>query len=768
MKWRRWLTVLLSAMVGVLLVVTLTLPAIANVDDDWDWPKGGDDKPKRELKYCVEGDVSDFENDVDSAAEAWNDEGLGWTLTKVDDCDDADVTVKQEDMGGADKKGDITLGGCLVEGDKGAWQGTAKGGTIRINSNDDANWGDAANKGERNRVRTIMHEFGHAMRLDHSFGGSDIMKQSTSTLTGTAITDDDRKEARTAVSYIIGGAEVKQPVIAPTPSSIEIKPKSGAEDAMNIHPDTVQEIAITPFFPVMEVGVMGWETDTIYAFANVFSPEAGHHEGATITVLYTDTTTADFHAEFVITEEPYTPTLTPHAAFVMTPTGVAQPHSLIRLDAGPSSHDSGDERLIYSWEIADQHSDRIFYTYHEYGAAYLPVGEYEVALIVEDHWGQEDRVTQSLTVETPPPYATLCTESGPPVTDYGLRQMLDAYISDYQSTLLVFTQCYAGDMADDFAGRDRTGLLSATAVSQTARYRGYHDDAARALDTGEGRTSDDVHAAGVDGKSRHEDPFKTGDVISLAPVSPTGEIQSRHVLVYGGCDSVNGALDRADRDAIEANFAGDINTTVTTVGMNGAAGGWDYPGTLAGLRQALEAIGGQMDQNEQFILFVTDHGDKHPATRDVQVPANGSADGSADVEITVQPQLISDMLADSANESGTGLTLFLPGQFTAPTEGLTLTLATTDTLFTDVISHVVDFNGSGMPDLPGEGVHLTYPISESALIPETPVEMTYTLVLTIENGTTSPLNLGYVSLDSGPIARPVEFYVYLPLIMRGE
>jgi len=73
-----------------------------------------------------------------------------------------------------------------------------------------------------------------------------------------------------------------------------------------------------------------------------------------------------------------------------------------------------------------------------------------------------------------------------------------------------------------------------------------------------------------------------------------------------------------------------------------------------------------------------------------------------------------------------------------------------------------------VPDLPGEGVHLTYPVAESALIPETPVELAYTLALTIENGTGVPLNLGYVSLDSGPIARPVELYVYLPLVMRQE
>lgn len=395
---REWLRTFLALGMGILLVMAFALAVRANVDEDWDWPKGAGDKLKRELKYCVEGDDSDFEDDVDSAAEAWNNKGLGWTLTKVDDCDEADITVKQEDMGGADKKGRITLGSCLIEGDEGAWQGEAEGGTIRINSNEAANWGDPENKGERNRVRTIMHEFGHAMRLDHTHGANDIMKQSTSTLTGTAISDQDRREARTAVSYTIGGAEVTAPV-SPTGDTTTIEPKPGAKDDMNIRPDTVKAITITPFFPVMEIWAEGWETDTIYAFVNVFSPEAGHHEGATVTIQYTDDNTASYHAEFVITDKPYTPTLTPQAAFVMTPTGVAAAYGLVRLDASPSSHMNPDaERFIYSWEIADQHSDRIFYTYHEYGAAFLPAGDYTVTLVMEDHWGQEARAAQSLTV----------------------------------------------------------------------------------------------------------------------------------------------------------------------------------------------------------------------------------------------------------------------------------------------------------------------------------------------------------------------------------
>ncbi|MFP4343848.1 MAG: zinc-dependent metalloprotease family protein, partial [Anaerolineales bacterium] len=202
---------LFSLVVGLLLTLFFVLPVIANVDTGWDWPDSGDGKPQRTLTYCVEGDDEDFKNDVDAAAAAWNGEGVGWTLSPavpITDCENADVVVKQEDLGGTAPDGRITLGSCVVNGSEGAWQGTAQGGTISINSNADANWGDPANPDEQNRVRTIMHEFGHAMRLDHTFGAGDIMKQSTSTITGTAISDEDRREARTAANYTIGGTRV--------------------------------------------------------------------------------------------------------------------------------------------------------------------------------------------------------------------------------------------------------------------------------------------------------------------------------------------------------------------------------------------------------------------------------------------------------------------------------------------------------------------------------------------------------------------------------
>ncbi len=778
MRWKKFPLIGLTLLLATLLMALVVWPTTANVDPRFDWPTGENGKPKRELKYCVTGDDAGFTSDVDAAAAAWNAEALGWTLTKVADCAQADITVGQDNMGGAAADGSITLGSCLVNGSAGAWSGTATGGTININNNAAANWGTPP--AGRNRVRTIMHEFGHAMRLDHTFGAGDIMKQSTSNVAGTALSDEDRKEARTAAQYTIGGLRVANHV-APTGGFgwFTIRPLLGAEADVNLV--GAAYITITPFFPVMHVGEVLFTPDFIEAQVHEFTPDIGHHEGVTVTITYADKLPpAHFHAELIFTDEPLMPGALPHAHFVMTPTGIAMADTLIRLDARESFHaQPGEERLIYRWEIADLTGGRFWQTQDEYAALFLPVGSYHISLVVEDIWGQEDRTPpHPLTVQTPPPYATLCTEQGPPITEAALRAMLDRYIPHYHSTLLVFSQCYAGDMVDSFAGRANTGILAGNMPGRPTYYGGYHDDAARGLRAESGRTSADVHADGVSGKAGLEVPFTAGDVISLAPVNPTGDIRSRHVLVYGGCRSANPehtARDIADRDAIKANFASDPHTTVTAVGMDGPTsipGGWDYPGTLEGLRQALEHISGMMDSHEQFILFVTDHGDLHPAQTDVPPLQPGT---STPITLDIPTTLIGDMLNDPYNEqgpfhvAGTGITLFTP-DIPAADIALTLTLATTTTVYTSPLMLPYDFTGDGIPNQPGEGYYIHFRVPESVLIPATVPEMTYSLPITISYNNpmdSTLLYLQYVSFDSGPIARREEMQIYLPLVLRN-
>lgn len=257
-------------------------------------------------------------------------------------------------------------------------------------------------------------------------------------------------------------------------------------------------------------------------------------------------------------------------------------------------------------------------------------------------WGEDDICCGCNYTDS-----TLSASDGAPIRDDTLELLLDQHVptGNAHSSLLVFTQCYGGSMVDEFADREGTSVLSATVPAQTARYGGYHDDAAAALYAEDGRTSDDVHEAGTDGASSLEDPIAQGPAAPLDEVGSTG-IGSRHVLVYAGQPEEK---DVEDRDTIEQNFAGDPDTTVTTVGGAGQADGWDYPGTFAGLRDALVEISAWMDPTEQFVLFVTDHGGiVVPNQAEVFEVEEGQWRGT--LVVGLSDEIVADMAAEPDNQ----------------------------------------------------------------------------------------------------------------------
>ncbi len=214
--------------------------------------------------------------------------------------------------------------------------------------------------------------------------------------------------------------------------------------------------------------------------------------------------------------------------------------------------------------------------------------------------------------------ATICTTYGDDIYDYQLDQMIDSFIPPSAKRLIVLTQCYGGDAADNFTGTN-TAVLSATSPGQKAKYGGYDDDAANACKPGAGKTGQSVHAAGTAGKHPAETPVMGGGLapgaVSLEPVTADGAVRSRHVVVYAGMPDAKGR-DNAQRDKIKANFAGQPNTTVTTVGGVGPADGWDKHGWGRGLKDAINEAAAAIEaapdpSKEQFLLFVTDHGDLH-------------------------------------------------------------------------------------------------------------------------------------------------------------
>lgn len=268
-------------------------------------------------------------------------------------------------------------------------------------------------------------------------------------------------------------------------------------------------------------------------------------------------------------------------------------------------------------------------------------------------------------LDAPSAGGSLAAEGLQMITGEDLKGFIDQYVPSECQRLLIFTQCFGGNIAfsEGFRDMPNTAIASATSPNQKARYGGYDDDVSRAFRPEAGRTALDMHRDGIRGRStvlppedgtpqtkkylfeESEWPVTAGGLglesFSLAPVSAEGSVKSRHIIFYAGQPqdqqsylesqdgyTVNGTEDPkatevgdpAVRDRVKSNFANQPNTTVRTVGgkpvsedSTDGMNGWDLAGTYQGLERAIkeagEAIRNAPDPSaEQFILYVGDHG----------------------------------------------------------------------------------------------------------------------------------------------------------------
>jgi hypothetical protein len=356
-------------------------------------------------------------------------------------------------------------------------------------------------------------------------------------------------------------------------------------------------------------------------------------------------------------------------------------------------------------------------------------------------------------------HATLATNSGPPIHDFELRRMLDRYVpsDNAHSSLLVFTQCYGGDMMDDFKDREGTTVLSATKVCQTAVYGGYDDDAAKALRPGQ--SSESIHDFGSAGCDPSENPQSQGPGCDIEPINPLSDIGSRHVVVYAGQPDPAQGRDFDQREDIRWNFQDEISdgvTTVTTVGGDGT-GGWDYPGTMEGLRQALEEVGKRMGSDEQFILFVTDHGGKTKYKKDQTITPDFS-----DNYINTPFEIADDFNNDNNNQPT--ITFITQG----PNEIIFDAIRVNGVWFLDYELYELDYDNNDLID-ENEGLEYIFPIYEEIIIEgenhiemwflnEDPVTLKY---MGINYGFISKLSVEESNPPELEIIKPKEGYLYL-------
>ena len=271
------------------------------------------------------------------------------------------------------------------------------------------------------------------------------------------------------------------------------------------------------------------------------------------------------------------------------------------------------------------------------------------------------------------------------ITQEQLKALVDDAVPAQTKRLLIFGECFGGGFAQSpLFGTANTATMSGSSAGEVSFSGGFHWAAAQGLKPEDGRTAQDVYDAGYANRfapttgnadfdrSYTETPTVGGGLplagFSLEPIvcTVTGNIRSRHIIVYAGNPTTNTLLDPKtiapiltpdgrqqrvafdvlDRNRIKNAFSGQPGTSVHTVGgppaqpgsVNGTDG-WDYVGSFDGLKEAFARVKAELadasdPSREQFILYVSDHGANSSANNIIgNLPANARTSVSPDFEV---------------------------------------------------------------------------------------------------------------------------------------
>ncbi|MCK4365027.1 MAG: hypothetical protein KAW45_03145 [Thermoplasmatales archaeon] len=339
-------------------------------------------------------------------------------------------------------------------------------------------------------------------------------------------------------------------------------------------------------------------------------------------------------------------------------------------------------------------------------------------------------------------YATLSAHEEWDIDQSTLETSINNHIptNNCHSSLLIFTQCFSNEWHDTFDGRPKTTVITASPRGRFAYFGGLGEDAAEDLRPEAGRDIVDYYFDIIDGAHANESPeiyVPEGEGFSFEPTSEDGEIQSRHILFYAGKPEHRGGRRPYDTwrlNKIKENFAGQYQTTVTAVGGRGTADGYDYPGSYDGLEDALEEISQNMNENEQFIFFASDHGDWHRNWVDNIQPGDNEYG-----PIGFDEDVLACMMYDADNQAV--FTVETLGPYEILLSGITVN----DESYTDFTSYEMDFNDNGIVD-PEDRFQYVFPIDEN--------------IITVDNNmievfsSDSDVKEASMSLGSGAIAQP--------------
>jgi hypothetical protein len=352
-------------------------PARADVDPKFDYKN-----KKRDLKICLQSSAGCPANMADSlqaAINLWKAKLKSWKLSYTTDCSTADIKVNCKSLKGL-----------------GRWQnssgtyGASTGSEVTINK--DADWGWCNDKHEL--VDALVHEIGHAIRLDDNRKPADSMngsrsktghKRAPGVRDSTEAATSDTSTVNSVVTVPPGGKKLSPFTVrvSPSPDSAPFNlPAALAYSVQAYRPAWLQILSWVALGPdQIEVnGFIGPDADGVEAFF--------------VVITYPESTVVR-QGFLHVAEDPAWDPLWRPTAIAPPDTLVPGPSSLIILDAGRSIHPGGFDSMRFSWFIDGQ--DQVVKGQWE-TAITLPAGEHDIVLKALDEMGYESEDHMHVTV----------------------------------------------------------------------------------------------------------------------------------------------------------------------------------------------------------------------------------------------------------------------------------------------------------------------------------------------------------------------------------
>lgn len=358
-------------------LLLLLMPGLALATVLSDWPDWGNTKRKLDVHIRTGGA---FETAVKAAITTWNTANAGnnWDLNQVNNASDANVSIGQGAVapGNAGEASPSTKATGLF--------GWGSGELNSVNINVDAGLSDAE------RDRTIIHELGHCLRLDHTPGVNDVMNASNTATTPSA---EDIKEAKASDEDPPCPFAAARNAVRGQSSNIDLVPKPESEIIL----DDVQEIFIESLTGSnFTAEAISWDPSGITVQFNVAN-SAAHNEVFAVTLVHADKTQDVFTGVLTVTDDEAPEGILPHAVAgndITVPAGTP-----VIVDGRASFHDDPSIHISGTWLVVNEDTLDGTGLFGDYGQLDLPPGTYTAHLRVKDYYGRYSDDSITVTVE---------------------------------------------------------------------------------------------------------------------------------------------------------------------------------------------------------------------------------------------------------------------------------------------------------------------------------------------------------------------------------